>query len=109
MLRSRSSFSTVLTAIALSLSVLGHPVYADDVKIAAAANLQKVLTDALIPAFKAKTGNTVTPTFGSTKLLAAQLENGAPVDVFVAADTPTVTGLATKGLLDGSTERVYAI
>jgi molybdate transport system substrate-binding protein len=81
---------------------------ADDLKIAAAANLQKVMTEALIPAFQKKTGQTVTPTFGATKMLAEQLSQGAPLDVFVAADTVTVDGLASQGLVLPSSERVYA-
>jgi molybdate transport system substrate-binding protein len=78
-------------------------------KVAAAANLQKVMTEALIPAFQRQTGATVTPTFGSTKLLATQLQNGAPEDVFVSADTATTDNLATQGLLDPASTRVYAI
>lgn len=83
--------------------------HADDLRIAAAANLQKVMTEALIPAFQKKTGQTVTPTFGATKQLAQQLSQGAPVDVFVAADTVTLDQLAGRGLVIPATERVYAV
>lgn len=82
---------------------------ADSLRVAAAANLQTILTSALIPAFQAQTGVTVVPTFGATKLLATQLEHGAPVDIFIAADTATVDRLAAKGLVDKKTETVYAI
>ena len=82
---------------------------ADNLRVAAAANLQKIFTQALIPVFQKKTGATVTPTFGSTKLLATQLGQGAPFDVFVAADTATVDKLTGQGLLDGSTKRIYAL
>jgi molybdate transport system substrate-binding protein len=98
----------IFAGVALVLSFCGGA-RAADLKIAAAANLQKVLTDSLIPAFEKQSGATVTPTFGSTKLLAKQLENGAPEDVFVSADTDTVTKLVSEGQLDGSTEKVYAI
>ena len=93
----------------LALTLLAPVVRAAELKIAAAANLQKVMTEALIPAFQKKTGVTVTPTFGATTLLATQLRNGAPVDVFVSADTATTDLLAAQGFLVPDTRRVYAI
>lgn len=78
-------------------------------QVAAAANLEKIFNEALIPAFEKKTGDTVVPVYGATKLLALQLTNGAPFDVFVSADTSTVSDLASKGELDSSTQKVYAI
>ena len=67
------------------------------------------MTEALIPAFQKKTGTTVTPTFGATKQLAQQLSQGAPIDVFVSADTVTVDQLASQGFVLPATARVYAI
>jgi molybdate transport system substrate-binding protein len=93
-------------ALALLTPITAH---AADLKIAAAANLQQVMTQALIPLFQKQTGATVTPTFGSTKLLATQLQNGAPIDVFVSADTVTTDQLAAQGLVVPSSRRVYAI
>jgi len=87
----------------------GHETNAAELKVAAAANLQKVMTDALIPAFQQKTGASVVPTFGSTKQLAVQVQNGAPEDVFVSADTETVTKLQSDGTLVPGTDKVYAI
>lgn len=91
------------------LMLTAGTVRADTLRVAAAANLQSVLTKALIPAFEKKTGAQVTATFGATKLLAAQLRNGLPADVFVAADTDTVDKLVASGILDARTKRVYAI
>lgn len=84
-------------------------VHADNLKIAAAANLQKIMTEALIPGFEKKTGQTVTPTFGSSKLLAKQIIQGAPVDLFIAADKATVDDLGHRKVIIAATERVYAI
>lgn len=95
--------AAVLTFLTLTVA------RADTLKIAAATNLQKVMTEALIPAFQKKTGATVTPTFGATRQLAQQIGQGAPVDVFVAADTGTVDKLAGQGLVLPATERIYAI
>lgn len=94
---------------ALALMTTLTPAHADPLRVAAAANLQKVFTDALLPAFTRKTGVAVTPTYGATRALAAQIENGAPIDVFVAADTATVQKLAAERLVIPSTVQPYAI
>ncbi len=92
------------------LAVVGVPAHAaDPLRVAAAANLQKVFTEALIPAFTKKTGVAVVPTFGATKQLAVQIENGAPIDVFVAADTATPQKLLSEKLLAIGTVQPYAI
>lgn len=85
------------------------PAHADPLRVAAAANLQKIFTEALLPAFTKKTGVAVTPTFGATKMLAAQIENGAPIDVFVAADTATPQKLLAEKLLAVGTVQPYAV
>ena len=102
----RANYWMTTLALLLGLSLSAH---ADLLRVAAAANLQKVLTEALLPAFTHKTGIQVVPTFGATKPLAVQIENGAPVDVFVAADTATVQKLAGERLIIVSTIHPYAI
>ena len=101
----------MLTKIALTLCLwlCALSARAAPLRIAAAANLQKAMTEAIIPAFQKQTGEQITPTFGSTRLLATQIENGAPIDVFVAADTETPRALAAKGRLVPDTLRVYAV
>ena len=94
---------------ALMPAALIVPAHADPLRVAAAANLQKVFTEALIPAFQKKTGVAVTPTFGATKALATQIENGAPIDVFCAADTVTVQKLAGEHLIIATTVHPYAV
>jgi molybdate transport system substrate-binding protein len=102
----RVKFGLVLALLAL----WGLPAHAaDPLRVSAAANLQKVFTEALIPAFTKKTGVDVAPTYGATKLLATQIENGAPIDVFVAADTATPQKLLSEKLLAVGTVQPYAI
>jgi molybdate transport system substrate-binding protein len=79
------------------------------VHVAAAANLKQCLDQGLVPSFETATGSTVTVTYGSTQLLARQLENGKPEDVFLSADTKTVDKLVKEKILVASSERVYAI
>ena len=106
----RVEFLSVKFSIAIFLlATLCLPAHADPLRVAAAANLQKVFTDALLPAFTKKTGVQVLPTYGATKLLAVQIENGAPIDVFVAADTITPQKLLAEKLLAVGTVQPYAV
>lgn len=93
----------------LLMACLNHGAGADPLRIAAAANLQKVFTEALLPEFTRKTGVAVIPTYGATKALSVQIENGAPIDVFVAADTATVQKLAEERMVIANTVQPYAI
>lgn len=76
--------------------------------VAAAADLQLAFRE-VGGAFAEKTGHRVTFTFGSTGNLAKQIENGAPVDVFAAADTSFIDGLKMKGLVAAGSDKVYGI
>ncbi|RME51475.1 MAG: molybdate ABC transporter substrate-binding protein [Caldilineae bacterium] len=56
--------------------------------------------------YEAETGTPVVFNFGSTGKLAQQIEQGAPVDLFAAANTAYVDRLAAAGrLLPGSVQR----
>jgi molybdate transport system substrate-binding protein len=46
--------------------------------------------------------------FGSTGMLAKQIENGAPVDVFAAANIEFIDALEKKGLIIPDTKALYA-
>lgn len=96
--------------LVLSLFLFAAPgAWAATLRVAAAADLEQVFHNGIIPAFEKQTGVTIVPVYGATKLLALQLTNGAPFDVLVSADTATVTQLAREGLVEAKTERVYAI
>ena len=79
----------------------------DDLTIAAASNLTDAFAE-IGPKFTSKTGIRVVFSFGSTTDLAKQIENGAPFDVFTAADSEHVEQLETKGLLTPGTRAIYA-
>lgn len=66
--------------------------------IAAASSMQQPL-QAIATAFTKQTGQAVTLSFGATGTLAAQIEQGAPFDLFLAANESTPAQLAQKGLL----------
>jgi molybdate transport system substrate-binding protein len=61
------------------------PVFAQNLKVAVAANLQSVMK-VLRKDFKQRTGIEIEPIGGSSGNLAAQIRNGAPYDLFLSAD-----------------------
>ena len=72
-------------------------VFAKDLTVAAAANLQ-VLMDELVTTFEKESGASVDVVIGSSGGLTAQIENGAPFDVFMSADMSYPQALFKKGL-----------
>jgi len=76
--------------------------------VAAAANLTGVF-DEVGSAFKAKTGVAVIFSFGSTAELAQQIDNGAPFDLFAAADSEHVDPLVSARKLIADSRAVYAL
>src|SRR4051812_44425061 len=74
-----------LTFLSLATLLLHGIVLAQNVRVAAAANLQSVIT-VLQKDFKQRTGIVIEPIVGSSGKLVAQISNGAPFDVFLSAD-----------------------
>jgi molybdate transport system substrate-binding protein len=80
---------------------------AKEITVAAAANLSDAFAE-VAKQFESKTGTHVVLSFGATGDLAKQIENGAPFDVFAAADREHVETLQKKDLLEPDTIGVYA-
>jgi molybdate transport system substrate-binding protein len=78
-----------------------------EIVVAAAANLTDAFQQ-LGRRFSDQTGIRVILSFGGTADLAKQIENGAPFDVFAAADSAHVEALEQKGLLTPGTRALYA-
>jgi molybdate transport system substrate-binding protein len=78
-----------------------------EITVAAAANLTEAFTE-MGKVFTARTGIRVRFSFGATADLARQIENGAPFDVFAAADVEHVEKLRDKGLLTPGTNKLFA-
>lgn len=79
----------------------------EPLRVAAAADLA-VAFDELRAAFEKSTGKKVEVTFGSTGLLAKQIAEGAPFDVFAAANVSFVDDVVKAGACDPSTKALYA-
>ncbi len=75
--------------------------------VAAAADLTPAFQE-LGELFKQQTGTDVSFNFGSTGMLAQQIEQGAPVDVFAAANQSYIAELQEKALVVPDTVALYA-
>lgn len=75
--------------------------------VAAAADLQFAFTE-IAALFEARTGQPVTLVFGSTGQLAQQIENGAPFDLFAAANIAFVERLLDADLVLADSVALYA-
>jgi molybdate transport system substrate-binding protein len=80
---------------------------AEEVTVAVAANAVAPVQE-LAQQFERQHRVHITLSSGATGLLAQQLRQGAPFDVFVSADTSTVLHLAADGFLTSSTVKAYA-
>ena len=76
-------------------------------RMAAAADLAPVLP-ALLKQFQARTGIQVAGTYQASAMLTAQIENGAPFDLFLAADMEYPARLVKAGLADEAAPVPYA-
>jgi molybdate transport system substrate-binding protein len=80
---------------------------AHKVRVAAAADLAKAFTE-LAAEFQTRTGIALELEFGSSGLLAKQIEQGAPVSLFAAANREYVDQAVKSGHCDGATAHPYA-
>jgi molybdate transport system substrate-binding protein len=77
------------------------------VLVAAAADLS-VAFEEMGRLFEARTGQKVTFSFGASGALAKQLSEGAPFDMFAAANASFVDKAVQAGACDGGTKALYA-
>jgi molybdate transport system substrate-binding protein len=76
-------------------------------KVAAASDLQAALP-VLAERFRDAHGIEVVPVFGASGMLAQQIEQGAPFDVFLSANKKFVDNLAAKGAVSADSVTPYA-
>jgi molybdate transport system substrate-binding protein len=88
----------ICCGLLLFLGMLGLSARGDEVLVAAAASLKDALAE-LVPLCLQQTGVTLTPNLAASGVLALQIKNGAPSDIFISADDDTMDGLDKAGLL----------
>ena len=79
----------------------------EPLRVAAAADLAVAFGE-VGAAFEKSSGKKVAFSFGSTGLLATQISEGAPYDVFAAANTTYIDDVVRANACDGSTKQLYA-
>ena len=93
-------------AIVLGLAALGS-VHAAEVSVAVAANFTAPMQKIAI-AFEQDTGHKAVLSFGSTGKFYAQIKNGAPFQILLAADDETPARLEKEGATVAGTRFTYA-
>jgi molybdate transport system substrate-binding protein len=95
--------------MALAACAAAAPAHGDPVplRVAAAADLGPAFKE-LAALYQKQTGQPVSLTFGSTGLLAKQILQGAPFDVFAAANTSYIDDLVVVGACRGDSRTLYA-
>jgi molybdate transport system substrate-binding protein len=98
----------VFRLAALILATLALTAHAEEVQVAVAANftapMQKIAAD-----FEKDTGHKAALSFGSTGKFYAQIKNGAPFEVLLAADDETPAKLEQEGAAVTGSRFTYAI
>ncbi|HEX4974908.1 MAG TPA: molybdate ABC transporter substrate-binding protein [Pseudomonadales bacterium] len=98
---------SIFTSCALFFCIVQASV-ADEVKVAVAANFSAAIK-ALAPVFEQKTGHKVLPSFSASGQLFAQIQNGAPFDVFLSADDIHFATLQQNHLAVKDSAFIYAM
>lgn len=106
MLRRRSRFAPALV-LAPWLLWACQSKARPPLRVAAAADLARAFT-VITPAFSAQRPVELKLTLGSTGLLARQIEQGAPFDLFLAANVSYVSQVVSAGACDGASVASYA-
>ncbi len=95
-------------SVATVLFCLSHAVWADSINIAVAANFSAPARE-IGKAFQQKSKHTVVISSGSTGKLFAQIEHGAPFDLFLAADARRPQLLEQNGKAVPGSRFTYAL
>ena len=97
-----------LLTLFMALSYASGPAAADRITVAVAANFLTTAQD-IAAAFSAETGHEVALAHGSTGKIYAQINAGAPFDVFLSADEDRPALLEAEGKIAANGRRTYAL
>ncbi len=98
MRRSRFGFTLAV------LAGLGPAAMAVELNVSAAASLTDALQE-IVRAYQTVSGDHIVLNLGGSSLLARQIEEGAPADLFLSADEAKMDALAKKGLVLAGTRK----
>ena len=98
----------LLSFLLTSMQLLALPAHAEDISVAVAANFTAPLK--LIAAeFEKDSGHKVVASFGSTGKFYAQIKNGAPFEILLAADNETPSKLVKENVGTSASQFTYAV
>ena len=97
-----------LFSLLLSLLSAATQVQADEVSVAVAANFATPIQKIAL-AFEKETGHKIVATYGATGKFYAQIKNGAPFEVLLAADNETPARLIKENAAVAGSQFTYAI
>ena len=116
-IKRRKLLVLIATALATLLLVMGLPILTsspvsaqsnNNLLISAAASLKEALEE-IKPLYQQSKSNVkINYNFGSSGALQQQIEQGAPVDIFISAAKKQVDALEQKGLLVAGTRNIIA-
>ena len=102
-----SPLFAALVLVATGCGAKKDAVSQEPLRIAAASDLQSALPR-LAERFKARTGVETTLIFGASGRLSEQIRQGAPFDVFLAANEKFIRDLASEGTIKPESVQTYA-
>jgi molybdate transport system substrate-binding protein len=93
---------------AAAFLLFGQTSFADTTLVAVASNFTKPMTE-ISAEFEKSTGHTAQLSFGSSGKFVSQVENGAPFEVFLAADEKAPLKLEQSGFAVAKSRFTYAL
>ena len=86
----------------ISLTILASPALAGDINLSVAASLKDVINELSDSFARKQPGVKFIKNYGASGALAKQIENGAPSDIFIAANLEWMDYLRRKKLVDSA-------
>lgn len=93
-----------ILALAMAALAAHGALAGEKIVVFAAASLTNAMQDAA-SAYEAKTHVRIVNSFASSSALARQIENGAPAQIFVSADTQWMDYVQKRGLIDAASRK----
>lgn len=94
--------------LSFALLLMATQAMAGELNLSVAASLKEVINE-LTASYTAKhPGTLFIKNYGASGALAGQIENGAPADLFIAANNQWMDYLKEKKLVDGASEKNFA-
>ncbi len=101
-------FKTLKPFVVVGFLLISPISFANTTLVAVASNFTKPMTE-IAAEFEKATGHTAQLSFGSSGKFVSQVENGAPFEVFLAADENTLLKLEQVGLAVAKSRFTYAL